>query len=292
MKSTRIKILIFCFLSINILFFGMNIKKRTTLAIPKQIWQTYRHHELPPKALKCQNSWKMKNPEYEYHFMDDQEIENYIRQNWDEDTLNFFKSCPVGAMKADLWRYLIVATEGGVYSDIDTKCKVPISKWSSKINNLVKQEHQFIISLEKGCKEAFCQWTFAASKNHPALKHICQHVVQNWKTKGIDLDNPHFVHQTTGPTIWTSGIASYLGEPLNTPAIDIYEKYLSDKDYRKKCNKLGVFIVPARFFQGQMSENRFGGDLFNDGYIGWKKELVEIFKSRESTEWKKVWEDK
>ena len=236
-------------------------------SIPKKIWQTYKTKELPPSARRAQETW-FKNDGYSYFLWDDSDIENYILQRWDRDTYLFFKEFRLGVMKADLWRYLILATEGGIYSDIDSICCQPISNWPcekrfscrSCKNEKTVNPHVLIVGLENDYH--FCQWTIAATPNHPAMLHICRFIVEKWKMEGINYKNPHFVHATTGPAVWTEGLLDYLGEPRQRP-IEMFDRYTRDKIYKKKLNELGVYLVPQSFFAGIASKNLYPRNFKN-----------------------------
>src|SRR5579872_510755 len=97
--------------------------------IPLQIWQTYKSKELPEQVLEAEQTWQKLNPEFSHFLLDDADIEQYLRSSWAPDYLDLFRALPIGAMKADLWRYLVLTTEGGVYSDIDSVCIQPIQHW-------------------------------------------------------------------------------------------------------------------------------------------------------------------
>ena len=55
--------------------------------IPKCVWQTYKSKDLPAPALALRNGWVSMNPTYDVILYDDNDIENYIKQYWDD----FFK---------------------------------------------------------------------------------------------------------------------------------------------------------------------------------------------------------
>lgn len=235
--------------------------------VPRNIWQTYKTTKLPVAAKKCQKTW-LKNSSFTYRFCDDLEIERYIADNWDPAFLLFFKSLPLGVMKADLWRYMVVATEGGVYSDIDSQCISLLDKWS--FPDCSNPEHVLILGLENDID--FCQWTFAATKNHPALIYVCHFLFENWKKNGIDISNPHFVHATTGPAIWTLALKSFLGVDSNLKSIQIYDQYVQDISFRKYINSKGVWLFPQKTFNGEWSCNLYGSQNFSNGYVKWISE--------------------
>lgn len=240
-------------------------------AIPQKIWQTYKTKDLPAPARAAQLSWLRKNPRYKYALFDDQDIEEYIREKWDADTLAFYLALPLGVMKADLWRYLILATEGGIYSDIDSLCCQSIKRWVENVPE--KADNILLLGLENNAH--FCQWTIVATKAHPAMQYVCRFLVETWKIRGIDLRNPHFVHKTTGPAIWTAALLSYIGETDSTPG-DVYQRYLTDNLFRQNLHNLGIFLFAKDFYNGFASRNLYGSQNFDDGYVHWIDEAAKL----------------
>lgn len=245
--------------------------------IPKKIWQTYRTKDLPPQAKQAQSTWLDQNPEYAYELWDDDDIEKYILREWDADTYRFFKALPLGVMKADLWRYLILKTDGGIYSDIDSICCSPIREWTSQV--FTANQNVLLLGLER--RAHFCQWTIAATPNHPAMEYVCKYLIKNWKQNGIELEKTNFVHLSTGPTIWTQALIEYLGFSPRTTVEQIYEKYKAQEEIRQKINRLGVFLFPSNFYNGGASKNLYGSRTFGEGYASWLKEKKNLAKANE-----------
>lgn len=247
--------------------------------IPRKIWQTYRIKELPRPAKEASASWVRENPHYEYHFMDDVDIENYIFSNWDSTTYDFFKALPIGVMKADLWRYLMIADQGGVYADIDTVCCLPIDYWTiflGSLNKLESGKPMLFLGIEEDTDKEiidFCQWTFMATPRHPALLFACKYIVDHWKKNGIDFSSEQMVHLTTGPTILKYALMTYFGEPPSQRASDFYKKYRTDKNLRKKINDLGVYLLSEVFYHGFTSVHLVASTRFKEGYISWTEEV-------------------
>jgi mannosyltransferase OCH1-like enzyme len=247
----RVSFLIFC----SILSADLSISSQ----IPLFIWQTYKTTKLPKTAFDAHQTWVDLNPEFSHFLHDDGEIEKYIEENWPSDFLQFFHALPIGAMKADLWRYLILASEGGVYSDIDSLCLKPIREWSLKEPLL----YPHILLIDLDCDHSqFCQWTFAATPKHPLMYYICYHVLERWRQRkgfAMSRDGKINVLATTGPIIFSDAIKRYIGEPSRMEASTILKKYNSDEAYREKLNRLGVFFTEKGFFSGVATQNLFWG---------------------------------
>jgi mannosyltransferase OCH1-like enzyme len=72
---------------------------------------------------ECVDKLKKDNPEFEYHFYDDNQCREYIKDNFNKDVLHAFDKLIPGAFKADLWRYCILYKKGGIYLDIKYQCE-------------------------------------------------------------------------------------------------------------------------------------------------------------------------
>jgi len=224
--------------------------------IPNLLWQTDKTKDLSMRAIETSNTWVNLNPEFSCFLLDDRDIELYIQKYWPSDYLEMFRALPIGTMKADLWRYLVIASEGGVYSDIDSVCLKPIREWPWP------QDAQHVLLIDLDCDPGqFCQWTFAATPRHPAMLHVCYFVLQQWKKRGIFLetDGKIDVLRITGPKIFTKALKSYLGEPLDRSAGSMVKQYFADKGYRKRINQFGIFFTNKGFFSGEGSKNLFWG---------------------------------
>ena len=90
--------------------------------IPRILFQTWETRTISAELQDIINTWKEKNPEYEYIFHDASDREAFIKANFEKNIYDAYCKIVPGAYKADLWRYCILYTYGGVYVDIDTLC--------------------------------------------------------------------------------------------------------------------------------------------------------------------------
>jgi hypothetical protein len=98
--------------------------------IPRIIHQTWFEDlspEMYPQITRMQNSWK--NTGWEYRFYTDSTARDYIQKNYPSRFLDAFDSLIPGAYKADLFRYLVLMKDGGVYSDVDVMLSGDIEKF-------------------------------------------------------------------------------------------------------------------------------------------------------------------
>lgn len=173
-------------------------KKRILMTIPKIIWQTHedRFEILPDYVIDAVNSWKEKNPNWEYKYFNSEDRSEFILSEFGKEWLEIYNSCIFGAMKADVWKYLIIYKYGGLYTDIDYLCKEPIDSW-------VLDDYSIVVGMDEEPNEIACH-TFAAEANSIFLESILKVVKEN--IKNIDYKKDLFSYHATGPTAFTDGI--------------------------------------------------------------------------------------
>lgn len=179
-----------CFLNPNYLF----------MPIPKNIFQTFKSKKLP--WLTQWYIWRMKkkNPEYQYYFYDDDDIQKFIKKEFPSEYIENYNKLTIGAAKADFFRYAILYKKGGVYLDIDSTASKPLRK-------LIKNDDHAVISRERH-KGLYVQWALIFEKDHPILKKTLDLMIDNIRTHRY----PNDIHATTGPTVFSSAINKSLQE--------------------------------------------------------------------------------
>lgn len=226
--------------------------------IPKIIWQTYKDSfDVLPQYMKdATQTWKDQNPEYEWKYMDDKQAEEFILTEFGEEWHNIFINAPVGVMRGDIWRYMIIYKYGGVYADLDTECWKPISSW-------MLEDKDMIVCPETS--EHFCQWTFAATPNHPVIKSVLDKIKLEFINP--DYSAQHFVHNLTGPAVWTKGINS----KLNINVKNLIDDYLlinsSDNAKLYKFHCYGG--EQWRIFHFEAVKHLYGSQTWKEGYVQW-----------------------
>ncbi len=165
------------------------------MAIPKTIFQTYSSWDEIPLLARF-HIWNMlrMNPEYEYHFYNDADIDAFILEEFGEAVFEQYSKLAIGAAKADFFRYAILFKKGGVYLDIDSKITGRLSDW---INDTDKA-----IITEEGNPGLYVQWALVYEKGHPFLAKTVENIINNIKSNQY----PNDVHKMTGPTVYTASI--------------------------------------------------------------------------------------
>ena len=119
--------------------------------IPKTIVQTWiSEDKLTPVMKAATQTWKDKNPTWDYKFFSDEDCLEFIENNFPKDTVNAYNKIKPGAGKADLFRYCYLLVNGGVYTDIDNVCIKPLDNWLTDVDKFVGiLDLPFLLSLKK-----------------------------------------------------------------------------------------------------------------------------------------------
>jgi mannosyltransferase OCH1-like enzyme len=143
--------------------------------IPKIIWQTLKTNQVPVFIKSYADSWIEMNPEYEYRFHDDNDITNFLKNDFPE-FIEGYNNLKYGASKADLWRYLIIYKYGGVYADIDCACVKPLKEW-------IDRDKSFITAL--GTNNDICQWLIISVPRNPIFLRAAEKTIANSRNQKV-----------------------------------------------------------------------------------------------------------
>ena len=80
--------------------------------IPKVIYMTYHDIDSIPKSVI--NNFKKFCKGYTIEIHSDQSCEEFLYENYGNDSVQLFREIKIGAHKADFWRYCILYYKGGV----------------------------------------------------------------------------------------------------------------------------------------------------------------------------------
>ena len=227
--------------------------------IPKNIFQTHKSKEYienDPELLKASKSWK--DNDYNYYFYSDKDRNDFMKKFLGKENYKYYEQLPLQVMKADFWRYCIIYEYGGIYTDADTICL------SNPDDILVGDYNLILVSEPFWTTNLICQWIFAASPKHPALLLLINKILDKLK-KGIDLTDKKFVHNYTGPTIFTNSITKWMTD-------NNYKVNLTNmkKLWRHKYKDI-YFHKPSHFHNKIVKHFQTG-----KGEDGWKKEREKL----------------
>lgn len=109
-----------------VVFFMMKRKHECfETGIPKIIHQTAPSDESKWKPVwkRCQQSWKDLHPDFEYRFWSDEDIDKYMKENYQDFYENVFTKYDQQIKRADAIRYFVLKDFGGLYADMDYYCQ-------------------------------------------------------------------------------------------------------------------------------------------------------------------------
>jgi len=237
-----------------------NLTNLNNSIIPKRIFQTHKSAQYVaqhPDLLKAMKSWVdiAKREGFTYHFYDNNRCNQFMQENFDDNVNKAYNKLPMGVMKADLWRYCVIYKYGGIYSDIDTVCRIT--------PNLFINDTLLNVSVENNTPW-FCQWCFSAPLNSPILKEVIDLSVERILEQPLPIKGEHIIHYLTGPTCFTDGVLNYF-EKNDIPIYNDMHQYLT---------------YPSNVFRV------FEPTLFHDNFIihlhagnapdGWKNERYNV----------------
>lgn len=175
------------------------------MGIPKIIWQTGKepYEELSEQVKGYISSWKSKNLDWEYRYLSDDQLYEWVALNYGQDWLDVLNDCQIGVIKADVARVLFLHA-GGLYTDLDTICNNPIKEW------LDVDSTDLFLTSESEC--SIQNWCMASAPNHPFVESLMRYIRVNFIFK-IKRDFEHFVTAHAGAGIIARCMERFLSVP-------------------------------------------------------------------------------
>ena len=124
--------------------------------IPLTLYQTYKTSsisEMDGQRQRWVKSWKKVNPDLNHFIFNDKDLSDFMIEHFqnahgDRESQmiwNAYQKLPFLVQKTDLWRYLIIYKNGGIYSDVDVECRASFDKWYGPFE---PSSVKFILGLE------------------------------------------------------------------------------------------------------------------------------------------------
>jgi len=196
--------------------------KYMTEKIPRRIIQTDKTTDLPILARAATMNLRLLNPDFEYLFFDDAQVEEFIDAEFPQyrPVVNSF---PVRIQRYDLFRYLAVYHFGGFYFDTDVLLASPLEDLlgCGCVFSFERLGINRFLSTTYGMDWEVGNYAFGASAGHPFLEAIIENCVRaqqhpewtNTMLKSIPrmFRGEEFVLVTTGPGLVSRTLAEYPG---------------------------------------------------------------------------------
>jgi mannosyltransferase OCH1-like enzyme len=196
--------------------------------IPKIIHQTYHARPWPAEYEANAVTLQRVNPGWSYRFYDYEDRVRFIGEHYGDAVLQRYEAIDAnyGAARADLFRYLLLYREGGVYLDMKSCTSRPLDE-------VIREDDRFILSTWRSGElddfpawgrhrelnhlpfGEYQQWNIIAAPGHPFLKRVIEFVLRNIDVyvKGLHGVGPYAVFRVTGPVAYTLAI-----EPIRASA--------------------------------------------------------------------------
>lgn len=202
--------------------------------IPSKIWQIYL--AFAPDALETDTirSFVTHSPSSTYSILDVEGADalvDHVATNYRgyERLRTLYDAMSRTVVRADFLRFLILAVEGGVYSDSDTRMTRPLKDW---VPAEFKDRTKLIVGIEADSgnrpdlvggtthRVQFCQWTMAGAQEHPVFWRMVDRVLDRVAEKveaspdgkkGVGFSN-YDVLGMGGPAGWSEVLYEHLSE--------------------------------------------------------------------------------
>jgi hypothetical protein len=145
------------------------------MSIPKLIHQLWVSPETPAKFSAFRESWLARNPDWTMRLWTDEDLAGLVETRYPELTA-LYGGYRHPIARADLGRYLVLETFGGVYADLDCECLRPLEP--------LLRDARFVIGLEPdehlrelgdragGLTRILCPSFIASVAGHPLWRDI------------------------------------------------------------------------------------------------------------------------
>lgn len=213
--------------------------------IPKKVYMTWNTKLLPSKMNEYVELMKTQNEDYEFHIYDDDDCIEFLKTNFPPIILQTYISLLPGAYKADLWRYAILFTYGGIYIDIKF-----VSLNGFRFDSLFKQNKEYFVLDQP----YFAQESIASDLkfiNDPLFR-VKYQSRNYWKDK---------------PAIYNAFMICRAGNPYLKKAMDAIVENVKNKRY-------------THHFLYISGPGLLGDIYFKDNYLQ-KLKNIELYLSRD-----------
>lgn len=133
----------------------------------KYIFQTY--HDKSKIPTDVYDNIRTYAPEYTHKVYDDHDCVAFLKENFEPDVLHTFQTLNRGPHKADLIRYCLLYTYGGVYLDIKTELTRPVRD--------IFVDTDTFYSVLSFAKDHIYQGILAAPPKHPLFLELIRFIV-------------------------------------------------------------------------------------------------------------------
>lgn len=175
-------------------------------AIPRIIWQTWHDEDMPAAYAKNARNIRKNNPTFDYRLVTDAEATEFLDEYFPGNVSHAFHALlntSLGAARADVLRYALLYTYGGVYIDLDASC--------TNLEFYIHESDSALLSHEDWWANRWIQWVLMIEPNHPVMKRALEIAVDRLNS-GFPADIPTMheaVVWTTGPLAFSAALKEF-----------------------------------------------------------------------------------
>jgi mannosyltransferase OCH1-like enzyme len=242
--------------------------------IPRRIIQTGKHLNQPLRNRAVMSNIRLLNPDYEYLFFDDSQVEEFVKREFPQYQA-VFHSFQFPIQRYDFFRYLAVYRYGGFYFDLDVLL-------ASGLSGLL--EHGCVFPFERLTLSHFMRdnlgmdwqignYAFGAAPGHPFVEAIIKNCIRaqadpTW-VKAMMRGTPPLIKDewlilnSTGPGLISRTLAES-GELAQTVTV-LFPDDVCDVRNWNRFGDYGVHIMDSSW----RSNKRFVLHKFSDYWGRW-----------------------
>ncbi len=182
--------------------------------IPHRVHFMWHSTPIPPSLQHNVDTWVQHNPHFTFKIWTNAAALEYV-QTYFPTYLDTYMALST-IERTDLFRYLLLYREGGVYSDLDVVCARPLQQYLDLLHDGMVVGWEGDWESSTACQAAgsartrlLAQWVLAASPNHPALERVLLHVATQ-HNKTFSHNSIRDTHERTGAVAWTDAVMWYV----------------------------------------------------------------------------------
>lgn len=194
---------------------------------------------------QCYKKTKLINKNHTIKLYDDADIHNLIKKHFPDD-IEIVKKIEKGAILADVFRYLILYLEGGIYSDMDCMPLKPIDDLfndhliNEKINIIVCKEwwkHPNVFK-NKYNNNRLCQWYMITKPKQKIFLDCYKECIKNINNDHLQIKKLREKRMTSNTAYW-----KYIGSVMGYTGPILFAQIIN-----KTLPNDNLCILPSDYF--------------------------------------------
>lgn len=204
---------------------------RLSCPLPMVVHQTVKDKNHIQNISPLLDHHKTMNPGFEFRLYDDHDIDALIKTRFPGRVYDAYKKInpEYGACRSDFARYCILFLWGGIYLDIKSEAKYPLSWLLKRYPSSTQSSHMMLVghwpnkyspNAEKlGVQQGeYMNWVFLCTPGHSVMKGVIQDMTDNIHS-GANGTGKDFVLELTGPILFTRSILQHSQQYPNSVRI-------------------------------------------------------------------------